>query len=362
MVTARKPTKAVKYDKVLSAAMALTINDRVHLYNTLRDVLFPNRMPSKGLSERLKERRFHKGLSCPHCESERVYRHGVYRDRQRYRCRKCRKTFNDATGTPLAGTHLAHIWVDYIECMVEGKSLRKICDKLEISLTTAFTWRHKILNALKRLEQVGLKGVTEIDETHLLESRKGDRKGDRNITDRAPRERGGKSKKRGISNDQDCILVARDRTGQTHAQLACRGRISLRQAKLVLDGILDDVTVLCSDAHGTWKAFAKDEDITHVVLNASKKQRVSDIYHIQNVNSFHGRFKGWLDRFKGWLDRFNGVSSKFLDNYLVWFRFIDAHSRESSTSKRDVILATACMTPKVETYQTIRNTIFVFPA
>ena len=66
-------------------------------------------------------------------------------------------------------------------------------------------------------------------------------------------------------------------------------------------------------------------------------------------------------RFKGWLDRFNGVSSKFLDNYLVWVRFLDAHSRESTISKRDSILATACMTPKAETYQAIRKTTFAFP-
>jgi transposase-like protein len=307
--TTRKTTKTTnktKYSKALSAAMSLTIDDREHLYNALRNILFPNKIPASGLSERLKERRFHKGLSCPHCLSEQICRHGAYRERQRYRCKDCRKTFNDATGTPLAGTHLENKWMDYIECMVEGLALRKISDKLEISLTTAFTWRHKILNALKRMEKVNFKGVLEVDETHLLESRKGDR----NITDRAPRERGGKSSKRGISNDQDCILVARDRTGQTHAQLACRGRISLQQAKLVLDGALEEVTVLCSDAHGTWKAFARDGDINHVVLNASKKRRVSDVYHIQNVNSFHGRFKGWLDRF-------NGVSSKFLDNYLT---------------------------------------------
>jgi transposase-like protein len=351
LTTARQTTNTAKYNKILSAAMALTIDDREHLYNALRDILFPNRIPTNGLNERLKERRFHKGLSCPHCAHEKIYRHGAYRDRQRYRCRECRKTFNDATGTPLAGTHLTSKWIDYIECMVDGLSLRKICDKLEISLTTAFTWRHKVLNALKRMERTNFKGVLEVDETHLLESRKGDR----NITGRASRERGGKSSKRGISNDQDCILVARDRTGQTHAQLACRGRISLRQAKLVLGCTLEEVTVLCSDAHGTWKAFARGEGINHIVLNASKKRRVSDVYHIQNVNSFHGRFKGWLDRF-------NGVSSKFLDNYLTWFSFLDAHCRESSTSKRDHILATACMTPAIETYQVIRDTTFAFPA
>ena len=159
----------------------------------------------------------------------------------------------------------------------------------------------------------------------------------------------------GISNDQDCILVARDRTGQTHSQLACRGRVSLKQAKLVLTGVLDEVNILCSDAHGTWKAFAKDGDINHVILNASKKRRVSDIYHIQNVTSFHSRFKTWLLRF-------NGVASKFLDNYLVWFCFLDAYNRESSTCKRDQILATAFMSPAIETYQTIRSLTFVFPS
>lgn len=189
--------------------------------------------------------------------------------------------------------------------LMTRRALRKISERLEISLTTAFIWRHKILNALKRMERVHFRGVLEIDETH--------------------------------------------------AQLACRGRISLKQAKLVLDGVLDEVNVLCSDAHGTWKAFAKGEDINHVILNASKKRRVSDIYHIQNVNSFHSRFKAWLLRF-------NGVASKFLDNDLVWFSFLDTHNRESSICKRDQILAIAFMTPAVETYQTIRSLTFAFPS
>jgi len=219
MATAKKPRKPASYSKVFSAVMELDIGDRKHLYNALRNLLFPNTMPPSGVAGRLKEYRCHKGLSCPHCGGEKVHRHGLYRDRQRYRCRTCHKTFNDATGTPLAGTHETNKWFDFIECMVEGMSLRKISDRLEIALTTAFTWRHKVLNAMKRLEREGFKGVLEVDETHLLESRKGDR----NIMDRPPRKRGGKSKLRGISRDQDCILVARDRTGQTRAQFTCRG-------------------------------------------------------------------------------------------------------------------------------------------
>jgi ribosomal protein L37AE/L43A len=125
MAAARKARKPATVNDVLADAMALDIGDRTHLYNRLRDIIFPDRIPAGGLSERLKEYRFHEGIVCPHCESEQVRRHGVYRDRQRYRCRDCRKSFNDATGTPLAGTHLANKWMDYIECMVEGKSLRE---------------------------------------------------------------------------------------------------------------------------------------------------------------------------------------------------------------------------------------------
>jgi len=40
LAAARQTMNAAKYNKVLSAAMALTINDREHLYNALRDTTF----------------------------------------------------------------------------------------------------------------------------------------------------------------------------------------------------------------------------------------------------------------------------------------------------------------------------------
>jgi hypothetical protein len=46
-----------------------------------------------------------------------------------------------------------------------------------------------------------------MDETYFLHSEKGRR----NIAERKPRKRGSKAKHRGISNDQLCVLVARDR-------------------------------------------------------------------------------------------------------------------------------------------------------
>ncbi|GAA4851809.1 hypothetical protein GCM10023310_33260 [Paenibacillus vulneris] len=93
--------------------------------------------------------------------------------------------------------------------MIEGYSLRKCAEQLhdEVTHVTLFYWRHKILSALKQIPTEAFQGIVEMDETYFLFSEKGKR----NITERKPRKRGGKAKYRGISNDQVCVLVARDR-------------------------------------------------------------------------------------------------------------------------------------------------------
>lgn len=89
--------------------------------------------------------------------------------------------------------------------MLEGVSLPKIAEELGIHVTTAFYWRHKILNALRSQGFTTLKGIIESDETFFLESDKGKRQ----ITHRKPRKRGGVARKRGISNEQISICLSR---------------------------------------------------------------------------------------------------------------------------------------------------------
>jgi transposase-like protein len=40
---------------------------------------------------------------CPHCKSNDIYGHGVYKGRKRFKCKDCKKTFNDYTGTAISG-------------------------------------------------------------------------------------------------------------------------------------------------------------------------------------------------------------------------------------------------------------------
>lgn len=160
----------------------------------------------------IRETHFKEGLGCIHCGSVKVKRNGKYRNRQRYLCRDCGKSFNDLTNTPISRTRYLGKWAKYFQMMVKGYTLPKIAKHLKIHISTAFYWRHKILFALRSMGFQMLKGIVESDETFFKESLKG-----RRTLDRKPKKRGGRDKKRGVSNLKIAVVVAQDRSGQVIA-------------------------------------------------------------------------------------------------------------------------------------------------
>jgi len=53
------------------------------------------------------------------------------------------------------------------------------------------------------------------------------------------------------------------------------------------------------------------------------------------VNGNHARFSQWMDRFKG-------VVTKFLDNYLAWFQFLEMKGFDATTANiKDVFISTS---------------------
>ncbi len=254
------------------------------------------------------------GKRCPHCNSKEVVGHGKYKERKRYRCKECGKTFNDLTGTPMNWSHYSEEqWIRYLKCMLEGKPLRKIAEELNIALRTAFIWRHKILTAFKDLDFDKLEGIAEVDDTYFLYSEKGSR----NIEGRGARKRGGRASKRGISNEQVAVISGCDRKGNVVLDVACRGRISEDDAERILGKYIDKENTICSDKHRSYEAFATDKNIEFEPVNISKGQRIREkIFHVQNVNSLHSRLKKWIGRF-------HGVATKYLSNYTNWFWILE---------------------------------------
>jgi transposase-like protein len=102
--------------------------------------------------------------SCPHCSGKEYVRTGIDKGSQRYKCKSCMRSFTEFTGTWMARLRRRDIISDYLEMMLEEKSLDKISAKLKMNKKTAFDWRHKILAALSHNDDDhdDFTGVTEI--------------------------------------------------------------------------------------------------------------------------------------------------------------------------------------------------------
>jgi transposase-like protein len=251
-------------------------------------------------------------VGCPHCDSDDIRPWGKAGGKPRYRCAACHKTFNSLTGTPLSGLHYPDRWHDQAQALINGETITKAAARCGIDYTTAFRWRHRFLKALTLDKPASLSGIVEADETFILESFKGKRRG----LPRAPRKRGGKASKRGLSAEQIPVIVARDRDGATIDGVL--PRLDATSITAVLGPVIKKSAELCCDGGTAIKAFARRAGVTFHVLTAPGMPRpeAPDL-HINNVNAYHGRLKEWMRRF-------HGVATANLPNYLSWRRTIEA--------------------------------------
>ena len=276
-------------------------------------------------------------ISCPHCQSNRIFKNGHVRGVQRYRCHGCQKTFSLRTNTPLNKTRKpVEVWSAYIDLLFEQKSLRHIANKLEISLTTSFYWRHKILGSLKEFIQQSnpmMRGIVEADETYLPLSYKGQK----SHLPRPAKKRGSSARKRGISKEQVCVLVTSDRYKCSRMAAICLGRPSSKDISEYLDEKIHQNSVLVTDKHRSYISFCKKHNIPHKRLSYS--YQIKGHHHIQTVNSLHSHLKRYLQPYQG-------VATKYLDNYLSLF--------EWARRKRAVLSQTLRVASPHNTYRDIR--------
>lgn len=115
------------------------------------------------------------------------------------------------------------------------------------------------------------------------------------------------------------MLIVRDRSGITSE--AILPRVTATALAEVLTPLLDSDAILCSDGHRSYQAFSKESGISHRPVNLSAGNRVIDkAFHVQNVNAYDSRLKGWIIQF-------HGVATKYLDHYLGWQRWLDSHAK-----------------------------------
>lgn len=202
-------------------------------------------------------------------------------------------------------------WLPHLQCVLDSRTVRDAARIVNVHRTTSFRWRHRFVPGAMRDRPNTLSIIVEADETYRLESQKGSR----SLT-RPARKRGGVATRRGIDGEHDCLLVARDRSGRALDFHTGRGPVPVAQLHECLKPVLPGDTLLISDGATAYECFAAQTGITHEAVNVKAGERARGAIHIQNVNSWHSRFKNWLVRFRG-------VASRYLINYSGWQRVLD---------------------------------------
>jgi len=242
---------------------------------------------------------------CPHCGSRNFIRHGRTRTcRQRYRCRECRRTFSETTGTPfMYSKKKPGTWASYLLCMEGGMPLRKISKLLGISLSTAFSWRHKILSAAgTRIDNILTENI-EVHEFSLRENFKGSRRinprffyaGNRRLIVMLS-----------CCDSQENILV------KTAARKGWRNLV-YEEISGILTPIVKSCKTFISSRNIAFASFAKQQKAVYC-MPYSPKYRLEDFTLKNAEQQSHG--------FKGFLKGFRSVASKYLTHYANWYKLI----------------------------------------
>ena len=258
----------------------------------------------------LEETRFSNGIYCPHCGTlESVQKFGFCNGKQRYRCKSCGRIFMSTTKSVLNKTHKEFsLWSKYIKCLLDGFSIRKVSKECSMSTRTAFLWRHKILDALSSIleKKTKLHGVIEADETYFRISYKGSRHLPNGYKSRKS---GAKASKCGLSKELVCIPCAMDRHKNVISRVCNLGKTSTNDLLKFYEHKVEENSIFITDSEKSYKKFASQNNYKLIQIASGKHKK--GIYHINHINAYHNNLKSFIRNFRG-------VSTKYLNNYIVW--------------------------------------------
>jgi transposase-like protein len=251
---------------------------------------------------------------CPRCRCEYVTKAGVHNGRQVYKCKNCKYQFRETAKSLVYYSHKYYLLVDYIKCMLEGKSLRACAREVGISLPTSFRWRHKILSAIQGLEGgINFSGITEADELLLQYSEKGRRY-------KSPEE---KEQAMKTVHPNVAVLVMTDREGNLLFKHTGENKVQNSQIKEELKRRVSENNLICFKPNDEFKQALMESPSKKVIVRRKTKGLA-----IYSVNVAEKKITNFLV----WMMRFRGVATKYLQNYLMWFVVMNKYLKDKVES------------------------------
>ena len=295
----------------IAAILALTKEGKREFLDNLYEFLNSNRLTALDY-QRIKI--LSTAPICPRCRCEYVTKAGVHNGRQVYKCKNCKYQFRETAKSLVYYSHKYYLLVDYIKCMLEGKSLRTCASEVGISLPTSFRWRHKILAAIQGLEGgINFSGITETDELLLQYSEKG-----RRYKTSEEKEQAMKTVHPNVA-----VLVMTDREGNLLFKHTGENRVQNSQIKEELKRRVSENNLICFKPNDEFKQAVMESPSKKVIVR--RKTKGLTIY---SVNVAEKKITNFLV----WMMRFRGVATKYLQNYLMWFVVMNKYLKDKVES------------------------------
>ncbi len=302
-------------------------------FNVLMDKIEMNKeriLVIDKLIESIRGAKYSEGVKCDHCSSSEVIKYGKYKNIQRYKCKCCGRTFSILSKTLLTMTHYPEKWVDFLSCFQKGLSIRKCAELLDISVPTAFNWRHKLLKSISSTEKNKFSGIVEIGELYFPESEKGNK----NIATRPSRKHSEYWLNRSSKNDQIPVIVAKDRFNNIISEVCHSGSLNRFSIDEKLGNLLDRTNTICTSNLSAYVSFCNYKKIKHYRASDLFDKNIKKTFNLENVSRYIKELKMWMRKFKG------VASNKYLGLYLSWFKLSNSTAcDESADTGKSLLLA-----------------------
>ena len=259
---------------------------------------------------------------CPYCESNKIIKYGMYRSSQRYKCKveSCGKIFtNEIYNQFRYSKKFKDKWREYFTLLNKGLTIRECATELNITIVTAFFWRHRFLYDIKSKYYIDkITSYVELTKMVVVENFKGSRdipniKRDRITVVNALND----------SIDIIPIIAARKHLGFYEIRDNIIPRL---YRKAYVEGFID----------GRLKNFAeKFNEINRVKIKRVKKRTIDIQYSIKA---------------KIWLNKFRGIATKYLDHYLS-LRLFEYKKELFLNDKKEEF----ALKPEINTYISWKN-------
>ena len=295
----------------IAAILSLTKEGKREFLDNLYDFLNSNKLTALDY-QRIKI--LSTAPICPRCRCEYVTKAGVHNGRQVYKCKSCKYQFRETAKSLVYHLHKYPLILDYLKCMLEGKSLRTCASEVGISLPTSFRWRHKILSAIQGLEGgISFTGITETDELLMQYSEKG-----RRYKSWEEKEQAMKTVHPNVA-----VLVMTDREGNLLLKHTGENRVQNSQRKKELKRRVSEDNLIC---------FKPNEEFQQAIIESPSKKvlirRKTKGLAVYSLNIAEKKINNFLI----WMMRFRGVATKYLQNYLMWFVVMNKYLKDKVES------------------------------